>query len=280
MSSKYGVPLTDERWAGLPLRAGNFERTGKLEGLVAAGDALLVWGGGVSDVTLHSRRGARTERHRFRRRSGMLDLLPRGTIIEEVRWEGEAASCVSVGIDAVTLAPGLGPQAALEPEALRLCLMDAHVVDLVRRLQAQAHARQPWGTPYVEALSLTLASYVYGRYGTPAAVASERSLPELDSERLVEFVEEHLGEDIGLPQLAALVGYSPDHFARLFKRAFGRSPYQYLLERRVERAKSLLRDRSHSIAEIAVECGFSTQAHFHAAFKSRTGVTPGAYRKS
>ena len=80
MSSKYGVPLTDEQWAGLPLRAGNFERTGKLDGLVAAGDALLVWGCGVSDVTLHARRGARTERHRFRRRSGMLDLLPRGTV--------------------------------------------------------------------------------------------------------------------------------------------------------------------------------------------------------
>jgi AraC family transcriptional regulator len=53
-----------------------------------------------------------------------------------------------------------------------------------------------------------------------------------------------------------------------------------VLQRRLERAKSMLRDNSHSIAEIAILCGFASQAHFHTTFKARTGVTPRAYRKN
>jgi AraC family transcriptional regulator len=99
------------------------------------------------------------------------------------------------------------------------------------------------------------------------------------TERLVAFVEEHLGGNIGLTDLAHQVGYSPDHLARMFKKSFGVPLYQYVLRRRVERAKGLLRDRSHSIAEVALACGFATQSHFTAAFKARMGVTPGAYRR-
>jgi len=96
----------------------------------------------------------------------------------------------------------------------------------------------------------------------------------------VAYVEDHLGPEIGVSDLASVMGYSPDHFAKLFKRAFGVSPYQYVLERRVERAKSLLRVHAQSLSEVALACGFATLAHLNAAFKLRVGVTPGAYRRS
>jgi AraC family transcriptional regulator len=142
-------------------------------------------------------------------------------------------------------------------------------------------AGQPWGSLYVEGLSLTLASYLYARHGIRGSAVHEpeSALPALSSQRLLAFIEEHLGSDIGIGTLAALAGYSPDHFARLFKRSFGLSPYQFILQRRVERAKALLRGRSHSIAEVAMLCGFASQAHFHTTFKARTGITPGMYRK-
>jgi AraC-like DNA-binding protein len=155
---------------------------------------------------------------------------------------------------------------------------------------AQAHYFSEWYIPAVRELAaradfradaLTLASYVFGRYGpseTPREDGS--SLTPLQWEQLVAFVEDHLGDSLSLPHLASLVGYSADHFARLFKRAFRLSPHQYILERRVERAKSMLRTRSHSIAEVAVICGFASQAHLHAAFRARTGLTPGAFRRS
>lgn len=128
---------------------------------------------------------------------------------------------------------------------------------------------------------MTLPSYVFGRYA-PSETSREDSgsITPLQWEQLVAFVEDHLEDNLSLPHLASLVGYSPDHFARLFKRAFRVSPYQYILERRVERAKSMLRTHSHSIAEVALLCGFASQAHLHAAFRARTGLTPGAFRRS
>ena len=293
MSSKYGVPLTDETWKGLPLRVGRFPRQGKLAALTAEADALLIWSGGVSEVTLHTRQlepevspRARQQsvRHQVVRQSGMIDFLPRGTLLDEVRWQGEPSGCVSVSLERGRVERWLGNTAQrLDPErGLRLGVSDAHVVDLVQRLEQQALAGQPLGTLYVEALSLTLVSYVLARYGndSPAAYNTRARLPLLQSKQLVAFVEDHLGEDVGLSDLAGLVGYSPDHFARLFKQSFGLSPYQYILARRVERAKSLLRDQTHSIAEVAMSCGFATQAHLSTTFKARTGMTPGVYRKS
>jgi AraC family transcriptional regulator len=283
-ASKYGVPLTREPWRGWPLRVGHFSPEGKLEGLVANSDALLVWSGGTTDVTLHARAAGGTVRHRFIRQSGMMDLLPRGTVLEEVSWQGQSSTCVSINFDGAALERLLGVKASFQPEP-RMALDDPHVVDLAQRLEAQATAGQPWGSLYVEGLSLTLASYLYGRYGIRepsiqgAPRVHENALPSLSSQRLLAFIEEHLGSDIGIATLAGLAGYSPDHFARLFKQSFGLSPYQFILQRRVERAKALLRDRGHSIAEVAMLCGFASQAHFHTTFKARTGVTPGVYRK-
>lgn len=276
---KYGTPLTAEPWRGWPLRVGHFSTRGQLEGLVAESDALLVWSGGTTDVTLHARRSRGTDQHRFVRRGGMIDLLPRGTRLEEVRWVGQESTCVSVNFDALALERMLGVRATFEPEAVRLALADAHAVELVQHLQAQALAGQPWGPLYTEGLSLTLASYLYARYGVAHGAPRERACSALPAQRLRAFIEEHLDGAIAIATLAALAGYSPDHFARLFKQRFGLSPYQYILQRRVERAKALLRDRRHSIAEVAMRCGFASQAHFHTSFKARTGVTPGVYRR-
>jgi AraC family transcriptional regulator len=278
MTSKYGFSCTQDTWQGWPLRVGQFDTRGKLEGLVAVSDAVLVWSGGTSEVRLQERRGRSVERHDLVRRGAMIDLLPQGTTFEEITWQGQPSACTSIHFDSARLQRLLGPGAALTPHHLRLGLTDPHVVDLVQRLQAQALSTQPWGALYIDALSLALVSYVYARYGTPerAPQPPTRSLP---IETLVTFIEEHLDENIGLLELAAIVGYSPDHFARLFKQSFGKTPYQYVLGQRIERAKSLLRDRHRSIAEVALQCGFASQAHFHAAFKTRTGVTPGSYRK-
>jgi AraC family transcriptional regulator len=280
MASKYGEPLTHSAWKGWPLRIGHFSGSGKLENLVAADDAVLVWFGGKSSVTLHERRERKVERHRFVRHAGAIDFLPKHTTIEEVTWEGQESDCVSVAFGAAATEHLFGKETAFDTAGLRTTHADAHIVDLVQRLHEQARTGQPLGSLYVESLSLALASYVYGRYGGPIqSVPSEQSLPTRQSEQLIAFVEEHLGDNLKLIDLASLVAYSPDHFARLFKTTFRLSPYQYILRRRVERAKLLLRSRAHSIAEVAVLCGFGSQAHLHAAFKARTGVTPGVYRK-
>ena len=99
-------------------------------------------------------------------------------------------------------------------------------------------------------------------------------------QRIREFVEANLDTDIRLDQLAGLCGRSTEYFVRLFKATSGVSPYQYVLNLRIERARTLLGDDKQSIAEIALACGFSHQEHFTRMFHRFTGVTPGRYRRS
>lgn len=284
--AKYGEALTGSDWVGLPLRIGYMPESGRVEGLFAETDAVLVWTGGPSqvDICFAKPTSDEVQEYSFERLSGMVDLLPRRTRLFHVEWRGRPSVCTSVNFREGTMSVlCASPSPVLVPErGPQFGLIDAHVVDLVHRLRAQAEGQEYLGALYVQSLSLTLASYVSARYG-PGAKAEmslhKASLSSSQRAQIEKFVDRELSSNFGLVDLAALVGYSPDHFSRLFKQAFHQTPYQYVLSRRIERAMAMLRDKRLSIAEIALACGFSNQGHFTTAFKRRTGTTPGAYRK-
>jgi AraC family transcriptional regulator len=96
--------------------------------------------------------------------------------------------------------------------------------------------------------------------------------------KVLEYIEDHLDEDISLSDLAALLGISQFHFSRLFKQSIGLTPYQYLLQQRIERAKQLLKHTNQSIIDIAFLCGFNSHSHLTKQFRQITGVTPRNYR--
>jgi AraC family transcriptional regulator len=107
----------------------------------------------------------------------------------------------------------------------------------------------------------------------------EGTLPRAKLRAVVEYVEEHLDVSPTLKQMAALVRLSPYYFARQFKRATGLPPHQYVVARRVERAKQLLQTESDlSLAEVAAHVDFSDQSQFSHHFKRLVGVTPGQFR--
>ena len=81
-----------------------------------------------------------------------------------------------------------------------------------------------------------------------------------------------------LEQLAAVARLSPYHFARQFKTATGLPPHEYVISRRVERAKQFLQGGDLSLAEVAAHAGFSDQSQFSRHFKRLVGVTPGQFR--
>ncbi|MGC1301997.1 MAG: AraC family transcriptional regulator [Caulobacteraceae bacterium] len=93
------------------------------------------------------------------------------------------------------------------------------------------------------------------------------------------YVEAHLSEDIILRDLAAVAGLSPFHFARTFALTTGYTPHAYVMIRRLEAAKRLLRDSVMSIDVIARQCGFSSASHFSTRFRRATGATPTAFRR-
>ena len=98
--------------------------------------------------------------------------------------------------------------------------------------------------------------------------------------RLVQHVETNIGKRVSVEELAELAGFSRSHFSRAFQSATGESPQEFIIARRISRARDLLVEADSSIAEIAAHTGFTSHAHLSAAFKKRLGVSPAAYRKS
>lgn len=103
------------------------------------------------------------------------------------------------------------------------------------------------------------------------------SKPRLN--RLFEYVENHLADDFNMADLSRAIGCSTSAIASGFRTATGFSPWQFVLNRRVERAKNLLTSSQRAMSEIALECGFSSSQHFATAFRKQVGTTPGDYRR-
>lgn len=163
------------------------------------------------------------------------------------------------------------------PESHGQC--DAQIFHIGQALWAEANAGYPTGRVLGESLGVALAAALLQKYGTRATV--EPSSPRGDSltphclNRVREYVEEHL-DDIGLEDLAQVARLSPFYFARCFKATTGLTPHQYLLERRLERAKELLLRSPLTPAQVALQCGFSDQSHLTRHMKRAMGVTPAA----
>jgi AraC family transcriptional regulator len=152
----------------------------------------------------------------------------------------------------------------------------------VFKLKGQIARVDPADRMYADALGGVLAHELLRLYGT---IQSSRptyrgGLAPWQQRRVVEFIEQHLAEDISLDALAKLVRLSPYHFLRSFKRSLGEPPHRYWTARRLERAKALLANPRASITEIAFQVGFSGTSAFSAAFRRITGQTATDYRLS
>lgn len=96
----------------------------------------------------------------------------------------------------------------------------------------------------------------------------------------MEYIDENLSARLNLSEIAAVIGVTPWHFSRTFKRATGLTPYQYIVKRRIDRAKQLLsQSHSLSLSELALSLGFYDHSQFCMMFKRHTGITPKTYSK-
>ena len=97
---------------------------------------------------------------------------------------------------------------------------------------------------------------------------------------MLDFIDANLAEPLRLEALAARASVSRAHFARRFRQLTGLSPHRYLTQRRIEKAKALLRDTRRDLADIALDVGFGNQSHFTQVFHQLTGKTPSQWRRS
>lgn len=157
---------------------------------------------------------------------------------------------------------------------------DPQVEHILRALEADLEAGNPTGRLFGESLLCALAVHLQARYAVirPAVRRVRHGLPRARLSRVVEYIEAHLDREIELTDMAATAGMSAHYFSELFKQSVHLSPYQYVLRRRIERARKLLNDPAVTVFEAAIRSGFADQSHFTKIFRRVTGVTPSGYR--
>jgi len=270
---------TGSDWAGFPLMARRSGNAGRSLGVEFPTYWLAVVVRGSCAVKLRS---AGKER-RLTFSSGHFAGYPAGQHWDDLEYRGSVES-INVSCDWSALKDTRLSESEATPSlaAIYACVADEGITAICKSMLQEILAGCPSGRVYAESLSLALASRLDGISracaGRRVLGARNGRLGVARSLSLEEYIAESLAEDISISQLASVAGLSPSHFAASFRRTFGVTAHRYIVEQRIDKAKSMLR-RDRSIAEIALDCGFSSQSHFAEAFRRATGLTPGEYRR-
>jgi AraC family transcriptional regulator len=139
----------------------------------------------------------------------------------------------------------------------------------------------PFSELFLDYYCLLFCTHVTKAYATSSVPikAYRGGLAPWQKRRMMELLTEHLDGSVRLTTLAEECGLSVSHFARSFRRTFGRSAHQYLILQRIEKAKALLSTSMCALSEAALQAGFSDQAAFSRTFKSVVGTPPGQWRR-
>ena len=159
---------------------------------------------------------------------------------------------------------------------------DRAIADFARYFHQELISSSYGGKLYSQSLTLAFSKHLLEQHSKhshtlrqPSGRLSSRAL-----KHVIEYVHEHLGDNLSLSDLAAEVNLSTYHFARLFKQSLGYSPHQYILQNQVERAQKLIEITDKpNLADIGLTVGFHDQAHFTRAFKRFVGTTPRRFLK-
>jgi AraC family transcriptional regulator len=215
--------------------------------------------------------------------AGAVSVVPAG-VTSRWRWRGRKGSLhvfLEPGLVAWVAAEAFG----LDPARVSLPPLDGLDLPQLRAAMlavgAELTAGGPGGRLAAESLANVLAVHLIRHVVAPGRAASGRdgTLPRARLRAVQEYVEEHLDAGPSLAGMAAVAGLNPYHFARQFKTATGLPPHQYVIMRRVERAKHLLRAGTNlSLAEVAARAGFYDQSQFSHHFKRLVGATPSQFR--
>jgi AraC family transcriptional regulator len=208
---------------------------------------------------------------------GHIDLLPAGV---QEDWHGEDPTeslVVSVPSPVFERAAAeLG--SAQHGFAARCMLRDPHIEHIAWALEAERNAGSPSGLLYAESLGLALAAHLLATYANTSAPHRpvSRALSTRERQRVTAHIEAHLDQPLTLSVLAATLGMSASHFKALFRRSMGLPVHEYIVQRRVERARALLLEARLPAAEIALATGFAHQSHMARQMRRVLGLTPTA----
>ena len=175
----------------------------------------------------------------------------------------------SIDVDRVEILPHF---ATPDPLIYQICLA----------LTAELASNGVCSRLYVDSLITTLSIHLLRQYSAREQLvrAYTDGLPKCKLQQVIDYIDDHLTDDLSLKEIANVVEISPHYFTSLFKQSTGLSAYQFVIHRRMERAKQLLKRQDLSLVEVSLQVGFQSQSHFTNVFRKCTGMTPRVYRKA
>jgi len=218
---------------------------------------------------------------------GDIDIIPAHTPSHwEMQDENDAALLVSLPLGMLR---AVAEDAGLSRERVevrnKFQIRDAELEALCWAAKREMELRYPSGRLYLDGLALAFASRVVAQHSSFGELANTRNpqrTGELRGRRLKQvlaFIEEQLSEDLSLERIAAAAGISASHVKTLFRNAMGIPVHQYVIQRRVERAKTLLIEDRLTITEIALAAGFAHQSHMARHMRRVLGMPPRAMKR-
>jgi len=212
-------------------------------------------------------------------RHGSLDIVPQGTPLGVYGYD-------ETEFIMLALEPGFVHQIANESgmsdsELVRhLGIRDPQIEYIAFALKSELDAGCPSGRVYGDGLAVALAARLLGKYSAHVTNSHNCNalLPGYTLHRVTSYIEENLTKDLTLAEIADVAHMSPHYFSRMFRKSTGIPPHRYVIDRRIEKAKTLLSDKHLPLVEVGLSVGFQNQSHFTTLFHKRTGVTPKTYR--
>ncbi len=232
-------------------------------------------------VSVDCRRGG--ERHRGTNIHGDLEIIPPnlGGV-----WELKSRdTALVIGLKLGVLERFVRESGG-DPGKLRVSnrfqARDPQIEHIGWALKAEMEAGYPSGRPYMDALATGLAARIVRHHSSLArnSCTAPAAMPGRKLKAVLAYIEDNLGRDLGLLDIAQVAGLSVSHFKSMFRKSLGVPPHQYLIRRRVERAASQLRQEKMPIGQIALENGFCHQSHLALHTRRILGLTPQELRDS
>jgi AraC family transcriptional regulator len=226
-------------------------------------------------VVVDCRRGG--EKHRGTSIHGDLEIIPPnlGGI-----WELKSQDTALVMSLKLRVLERIVAESGGDSGKLQVCnrfqARDPQIEHLGWALKAEMESGYPCGRAYMDALATGLAASIVRNHSSLARAARSTKLA-MSGRKLklvLGYIEDNLGRDLGLNEIAGAAGLSVSHFKTLFRKSLGLPPHQYLIRRRVERAAMQLRRENTPIGQVALENGFCHQSHLAMHTRRVLGVSP------
>jgi len=226
-------------------------------------------------VHVACRRGG--QRHAGRAVYGDIDIIPAGT---PCVWEMKGKDTALL----LRISPGLiraaAEQMEIDPRRVelrnRFQMRDSAIENIGWALKAEMEAGYPSGRLYLESMAMSVAARLVRCYSSAAVQLPRKTgrMAGIQLRRVLGYIEDNLGRDISLADVAAVAELSVSHCKAVFSESMGLPVHQYVIRRRVEYAKKLLQLGKMPISQIALEAGFAHQSHLARHMRRLLGVSP------